>query len=926
MNSSIAKRDISFDSDPPALQKQRSTGGVTLDQTETQHDFVWGVGIESSTLPHMDVDQFEWTGHNQRWLADLKLVSEELGLSHLRYAIPWDYMEPEPGRFDWSVADERIGACGDLGLELMLDVMHFGTPRWLGQAVGDPEFPEALERLTQAMVERYGQQVHTWCPVNEPLVTSLFSGDYGFWPPHSRKWRGYMPVVSRVAQATSRAIRAIRRASPEATVLLCDAADQFNTRDASLAGEVALRNHRRFLMLDLISGRVNRHHPLFDWVTAYGMSELELDWFASHPQMADIIGLDYYPHSDWQLERRENGVRQRRADAPAGLYGVANQYYNRYGLPMLVTETSIEGKPINREVWLERMVEDSRSLRQEGVPLMGMVWWPLFDHLDWDGALTHRIGKLHEVGLFKLVRQADGQYKRLRTPLANAYAALAADGNAAVGEMGHLATPVSTVDDQLPPLADFLVAGDGDSNAVRKSLGEVTGTSGFANSNGNSQGNLNGSINGSSNGNGTAATPTAPSTTGNTALATGSRDSTGRYGIVVFSHLRWGFVWQRPQQFLSRFARKHAILFVEEPLMDLPADSSPRMELHQVMPNVTVACPHCPADWNKRTDLTEHLRTWVREAIDQVNTRGVFDRPLLWYYSPMDAAWSLGCFENRGVIYDCMDELSQFTGAPKQLVENERRLIQHADVVFTGGHALWTKKKEQHDNAHFFGCGVEVDHFGLAMQDSTAIPPDIDFVDRPIIGWFGVIDERVDYHLVGEMARLRPDWSFAMVGPVVKVDPNLLPHAPNLYWLGGRDYAVLPNYCRAFDVCMMCFALNDATQYINPTKALEYLATGRPVVSTPVRDVVRQYSDLMEIAATPQEFVAAIERALHSPDKDRIQRGLEKARNSGWDATVASMQQLIVKGIMPDDRPSGKPIAPLDHAELSVQYASTQGS
>ncbi len=225
MNPMISQTDSTSGSDVSVPRNNKRVERARRALTETHRHFIWGVGIESSTLPHMDVDQFEWTGHNQQWRLDLTLVCEELGLSHLRYAIPWHYMEPEPGRFDWSIADERIGACGDLGLDLMLDVMHFGTPRWLGQAVGDPEFPEALERLAQAMVERYGRQVHTWCPVNEPLVTSLFSGDFGFWPPHSRKWRGYMPVVSRVAQATSRAIRAIRRASPEATVLVCDAAD-----------------------------------------------------------------------------------------------------------------------------------------------------------------------------------------------------------------------------------------------------------------------------------------------------------------------------------------------------------------------------------------------------------------------------------------------------------------------------------------------------------------------------------------------------------------------------------------------------------------------------------------------------------------------------------------------------------------------------
>ena len=212
------------------------------------------------------------------------------------------------------------------------------------------------------------------------------------------------------------------------------------------------------------------------------------------------------------------------------------------------------------------------------------------------------------------------------------------------------------------------------------------------------------------------------------------------------------------------------------------------------------------------------------------------------------------------------------------------------------------------------------------MDPATAIPPDIDFMARPILGWFGVVDERVDYHLVGEMARLRPDWSFALVGPVVKVDPNLLPHAPNLFWLGGRDYQVLPNYCAAFDACMMCFALNDATEYINPTKALEYLAAGKPVISTPVKDVVRQYEGLIDIASTPQEFIAAAEKCFERPDPQRTQRGLDRARACSWEKTVASMQALIKEGLGKPQRRSAAEIEPVRDAGRVYQYRPTPGS
>ncbi|MGE5609647.1 MAG: glycosyltransferase, partial [Bacillota bacterium] len=401
---------------------------------------------------------------------------------------------------------------------------------------------------------------------------------------------------------------------------------------------------------------------------------------------------------------------------------------------------------------------------------------------------------------------------------------------------------------------------------------------------------------------------------------------TDRYGIVVFSHLRWGFVWQRPQQFLSRFARKHRILFVEEPFFDVRDGEPPYFSTHRVMPNVAVLTPHIPPSLNRDPKLPGLLRQFVQEAIDTVNDNGEFDAPLLWYYSPMDAAWSLGHFQNRGIVYDSMDELSQFTGAPKALLDNEQRLMQYADIVFAGGYELFLRKKQGHHNVHFFGCGVEYEHFAKARDEHTLIPPDIDFMARPILGWFGVIDERVDYALVSEVARERPEWSIAMVGPVVKIDPNLLPHAPNLFWLGGRDYEVLPNYCKAFDVCIMPFAINTATEYINPTKVLEYFATGRPVISTPVKDVVRQYSDLVSIAKHKDEFIAAISQALHQPDMQRIQRATERAKQSSWDNTVKSMQGLIAEAIKKEDRPSNRPIARLSDVEIAYTYQATPGS
>ncbi len=866
--------------------------------------FVWGAGIECSFLPHLKVDQYEWTQHDRFWREDFARAREELGVTHLRYALPWHKIETSRGQFDWSVADERIAELKKLGIEPLMDVMHFGTPLWLKQAVGDPEFPEALERFSAAMVERYRDQVKTWCPFNEPLVSALFSGDFGFWPPHSRKWRGYMPVLSRIVQGVSRGIRAIRAADPTATVLLCDAAENYKTRDESLQIEVKRRNLRRFVVMDLLLGRIDHNHVLFPWLTTYGMSEIDIEWFKNNPQSPDVLGLDYYPHSDWQLDQVGGRVRQRRADNPVGLYGVANAYYNRYGLPLMLTETSVEGQPINREIWLDQNIEEIARLRADGVPMLGLIWWPMLDQIDWDGALTHRVGKIHQVGLFSLVREKDGTLKRVATPLVKQFKEAVQSGEERVGKLATVAIPVEADDEQLPPLE---YSGTSDKiDMVSLDAKPVAAKS---------------------NGNGHAAKAQAAASRIAEVEARESK-STDKYGIVVFCHLRWGFVWQRPQQFLSRFAKKHPILFIEEPFFDQPEGAEPRVELHRVMPNVTVACPHVSAAWATNPKLPTRLREFAKEAIERMNEDGAFDKPLLWYYSPMDSSWSLGHFENRGVVYDCMDELSQFTGAPKALIANEARLIEHADVVFTGGYNLGEKKKKQHDNVHIFGCGVEFSHFNKAGDPNTPIPPDIDFMPRPILGWFGVVDERVDYAMVGEMARMRPDWSFAMVGPVVKVDPNLLPHSPNLFWLGGRDYQQLPSYCAAFDVNMMCFALNKATEFINPTKGLEYMATGKPIVSTRVKDVVNQWSDIVLLASGAEEFVKAAQRALDRQGdvSERVKKGLELAQQCSWETTVQKMQGLITAAIERKERRSSRNIEPMTEAQLEYVYMATQGS
>jgi len=378
----------------------------------------------------------------------------------------------------------------------------------------------------------------------------------------------------------------------------------------------------------------------------------------------------------------------------------------------------------------------------------------------------------------------------------------------------------------------------------------------------------------------------------------------GSSPLIVHSHLRWDYVWQRPQQLLSRFARSRAVLFVEEPVFvdDLGAPgldvTSPCAHLHRVVPRL-------PDRLRASSfEAAMAVRSLVRQLTsDGGALTGMFDHPVQWFYTPLPAPVMVDAFNERGVVYDCMDELSQFRFAPPELVQCERFLLDRADVVFTGGQHLFESKSRHHANVHFFGCGVDADHFARALCDDTRVAPELRELPRPVLGYVGVIDERVDYRLVARLAEHFAHGSVVLVGPTAKVDPSELPKRENLHWLGQRPYAKLPEYLKGFDVCLMPFALNDATQYINPTKTLEYMAAGRPIVSTAVPDVVRHFTPTVHVAYTTAGFLDAIESSL-KPDPVRIAAGRSHAQAATWESIVAAMDQLIVQAVG-DNRGNG---------------------
>jgi UDP-galactopyranose mutase len=270
---------------------------------------------------------------------------------------------------------------------------------------------------------------------------------------------------------------------------------------------------------------------------------------------------------------------------------------------------------------------------------------------------------------------------------------------------------------------------------------------------------------------------------------------------------------------------------------------------------------------------------------------------VLWFYTPMAMDFAAH-LEPLATVFDCMDELSAFKFAPPELIENERLLLEKADLVFTGGQSLYEAKKDKHARVFAFPSSIDVPHFKQARGIEEE-PADEKAIPHPRLGFCGVIDERMDIELLGRMAELRPDWQFVMIGPIVKIAEEDLPRRENIHYLGGKNYRDLPAYLSGWDAALMPFAMNESTKYISPTKTPEYLAAGLPVVSAPIRDVVRPYGEcgLVQIAATAEEFVEACEKALRENMYDRIQKADEFLLHNSWDKTWSEMARLIDEAI-----------------------------
>jgi glycosyltransferase involved in cell wall biosynthesis len=361
--------------------------------------------------------------------------------------------------------------------------------------------------------------------------------------------------------------------------------------------------------------------------------------------------------------------------------------------------------------------------------------------------------------------------------------------------------------------------------------------------------------------------------------------------VFCFSHLRWNFVFQRPQHLLSRAAVDNQVYFIEEPMFEHGV--RPHLAISTSPEGVIVAVPMLPHGLNG-PQIMRAQKLLVDELVGSAHT----GRTVLWYYTPMALPFSRHLKADL-CVYDNMDELSAFRGAPPRMIAMERELFRRADVVFTGGQSLFEAKRGRHGNVHAFPSSIDAAHFAKARRKRPFELSDQDAIAHPRLGFFGVIDERMDVDLVRDAADLRPDWQFVMIGPVVKIDPASLPRRANIHWLGSKSYQELPSYLAGWDVGIMPFALNESTRFISPTKTPEFLAAGVPVVSTAITDVIRPYGELglVEIARDPKDLVAKAEALLARPRDGWLAAVDRHLAGMSWDMTWSGMMQAMEKAM-----------------------------
>ncbi|MFL6153259.1 MAG: family 1 glycosylhydrolase [Ornithinibacter sp.] len=796
--------------------------------------------FESTFLPGHGVDVAETTGHSSRWRSDLD-ADLRAGVTTFRYPLRWHRIESEPGRYDWRGTDAVLAHLKERGAEPIVDLVHHTSyPQWLVEGFRDRRFGPAYLRFVEAVATRY-PWLTSYTLFNEPFATLFLAGHEALWPPYDRGMEGFTRLANNVLPAVSAASACLRELLPDARHLWVDTAEHHAGTPGDAARYAAEANDRRFVLLDLALGRhLDLSRPVLrSIVEAGGERLLELP-----PVAVDTLGLDYYSHSEWWYD--EHGGHSP-SPHPVGFAAVAAQYAQRFRMPLVLSETNLRGLPSDRASWLRYMLEQYQQAVSDGVPLQGFCWFPSVDSCDWDSLLARPGGRADPVGVNALTATGG----RSRTCFTGVWESAVRGEPVSELPAYRFQTPcqelLSGYEEQLrhwpwqDPPADATVAAIPVSRVRRSDM--------------------------------TARPP----------------QSVPSPDLVVLSHLRWVWVWQRPQHLVSRFAAQRAssgarTWFVEEPTFaDVPA---PRLVTAPAGSDVTRVWLELPQE----LDHGQHpgfdgagSEAYARLLPDLLAGAGV-DRADVLLYTPMalDVAEAVN---PARLFYDVMDDLASFKGAPQGLVLRHRRALAEAAVVFAGGRSLH-RSVQQHRSGPclLFPSGVETAHFARSREHRGAER------DRPVAGYVGVIDERIDLDVVRDLAAALPDWTIRMVGPVAKIDPGDLPRADNIEYPGMAAYADLPLVMAGFDVALMPFALNEATRSISPTKTLEYLAAGLPVVSTRVPDVVADYAGVVALADDGPGFASSCREVVqHCPD-ERLARTRHLARDHEWDVIAQRME------------------------------------
>jgi beta-glucosidase len=423
---------------PPRSQLRRLTNSDA---------FWWSTGIEDTfiTAPHpvtgRTLDEYELTGHYERWRDDLGLVAE-LGVPCARYGVPWHRIQPERSVWDWTFPDEALGRLLELGVDPQVDLVHYGLPAWIENAFLHPDYPKFVAEYAARLAERFKGRITWYTPLNEPRITGWYCGRLGWWPPFRRSCLGFVALMLAIARGMVETVKALESVDPEIVPYFVDATDLFDTDEPEFQDEAKQRQEIVFLALDLVSGRIDETHLLWRWLLKHGAREDELNWFLDNAVEVPVIGMNLYPMFTQKKLLRDAGgrfrIRMPYADADL-ITRLGRLYYERYRVPLMISETASIGSLRRRLDWLDRSVAATRELREEGVPLVGYTWWPMFALVTW----AYRQGRrpvaehLAQMGLWDIVPDEADPLRRVRTSAVDSYRQLVTGGVNAVGKLSQ---------------------------------------------------------------------------------------------------------------------------------------------------------------------------------------------------------------------------------------------------------------------------------------------------------------------------------------------------------------------------------------------------------------------------------------------------------------------------------------------------------